>query len=57
MGMSNPFKCDKCGEVFNSTWTDGNALEEMRSDFGDLSKEERAIVCDDCYKEIKEEGV
>lgn len=48
----NEYKCDLCKGVFKKGWSDKESFAEMRRDFGNLPKEEQAIVCDDCYKKI-----
>lgn len=47
--MGDTFICDNCGGEFPSGDED-KALAEMRRDFGDLPPEERAVICDECYK-------
>lgn len=48
----NEYKCDSCKGVFEKAWSDEEALAEMERDFPSLPEEERAVVCDDCYKKI-----
>ena len=48
----NEYKCDMCKDIFKETWSNEEALEEMKDIFGTVPEEERAIVCDDCYKKI-----
>lgn len=53
--MAGTFTCDMCGETFPQAddWTEEDRVAEMKTNFGDLPEEDRASVCDDCYKEIK----
>jgi DNA-directed RNA polymerase subunit RPC12/RpoP len=50
--VSTTYTCDECGGTFKRDWSDEEALEESRILFGDIPEEERAIVCDMCYKRI-----
>lgn len=45
------FVCDECGRTFPKG-DDAEALAEMKETFGDVPEKDRAVVCDDCYKEI-----
>jgi len=49
---AKPYTCEKCGKEFEQEdgWTDADALEEMRDNFGDLDEDDKATICDDCYK-------
>jgi len=48
----NEFTCENCGGTFPYAWSDSDAMEEAKENFGDVPKDELSIVCDDCYKEI-----
>lgn len=48
--MGKEFKCEHCGGTFETTWSEEEADEEMKQMFGDVPKEEQAVICDDCYK-------
>lgn len=50
--MADTFKCERCKGTFEKAWSDAEADAEMREVFGALSDEERATVCDDCYREV-----
>ena len=50
--MSNEYTCDDCSETFEKTRTDEEALKELEDNFGVIPKDQRAIVCDDCYNKI-----
>jgi hypothetical protein len=42
--------CEMCGLVFESTWTDEEALAEAAENFGGPPPPGTAsVVCDDCY--------
>jgi len=48
------FKCAKCGEVFEKSLTDEEAMDKCTEVFGrPLSDEESLLVCDDCWNEMK----
>lgn len=48
--MSVPtFTCAQCGDVCEFGDQE-KALAEMRENFGELTEDERCIVCDDCYQ-------
>jgi hypothetical protein len=47
------YTCQHCKGVFESGWSDDEALKEMKENFGpDLAKDDCVIVCDDCYNAI-----
>lgn len=50
--MSNTFKCDRCCGVFQKGWSDEERDKEMMDNWGDLPKEDRASLCDDCYNDF-----
>ena len=54
--MSTPreYTCARCGNTYEYEWTDEEALKEMRATYGDLPPEDRAVICDDCFKEFEE---
>lgn len=47
------YKCGHCGGVFKKGWSDEKSNKEAEENFGkhpDQWKEEKVIICDDCYK-------
>jgi NAD-dependent SIR2 family protein deacetylase len=52
-GMMEQYRCERCKEEFYSNWTDAEAREEFALTFGRETKPEDAVICDDCYKELK----
>lgn len=44
--------CAICGAVFESTWSDEEALAEAEETFGVLPDALMETVCDDCYRLI-----
>lgn len=46
------YKCDSCGEVFEKGWSDEEAEKEADDLFPGLKVEDRAVVCDDCFKRM-----
>jgi len=52
---SYEFRCEHCGCVFEKEWTEESALAEYRKMFAklpDALKEDKAVLCDDCYKKL-----
>ena len=49
--MNNEYKCENCNGVFKKGWTDEEAEKESLETFG-ITKDQGAVVCDDCYNEI-----
>jgi len=52
--MDKEYTCMLCGETFIGAWTDEEAQEEARQNFGEdvFEREPVYVVCDDCYKLI-----
>lgn len=46
----NEYKCRMCGVVFEKAWSDEEAAQELKDNFGNPSIDDCDIVCDDCYK-------
>jgi hypothetical protein len=46
------FKCELCQGVFEASWDEKDAEEEMKEKFGYADKEDSAIVCEDCYQKL-----
>jgi hypothetical protein len=47
--------CDLCKQEFEPARPDEEAMAECRSYFGNVLKEELAVVCDDCWEKIRPE--
>lgn len=45
------FKCSVCKQIFESAWSEEEAEEELKKNFG-VPKEDCDAVCDDCYRNI-----
>jgi hypothetical protein len=45
--------CELCGGSFLKGWSDKDAEQEAKNNFG-LPQDSMAIVCDDCFKKIME---
>jgi rubredoxin len=43
------FRCSRCGLWFAKGQTEEEAMAEYRANFKDFPKDQRALVCDDCY--------
>lgn len=49
--MSNTYKCSICEGVFEKGWTEEEAEEELKNNFGEeYTPSDCGLVCDDCYK-------
>ena len=46
------FICENCGETFYSERSDEEAEAEAQFLFGELSEEDKAILCDDCFQKL-----
>ncbi len=46
------YTCARCHRTFETGWSDEEAMAECKANFGEMRKEELAIICDDCYKRI-----
>ncbi len=51
----NEYQCASCNNIYEKGWSDEEAEAEMKDLWGNLPKEEMAIVCDDCFKGIHPE--
>jgi DNA-directed RNA polymerase subunit RPC12/RpoP len=53
----NEYKCAWCGGIFelvrNEEWNNEKADEEYKKLFPHSSMENRQVVCDDCWQEVK----
>ena len=49
----NEYQCAKCRGIYEKGWTDEEALEEQESIFGKIPEQEKAVICDDCFNEMK----
>ena len=52
--IGNEYVCACCGETFTKTWTDDEAMEEFKKNFPEHVDDKLAIICDDCYKAMRE---
>lgn len=48
------YTCGMCGGVFelveSADWNSEKAVAEFKKEFPDEQKDEKVVVCDDCYK-------
>lgn len=51
---NNEYKCAMCGGIFEKGWTDEEAVEECKENFGEemTCTGDNEMVCDDCYSKI-----
>ena len=50
--IMNTFICSLCGKEEKKEISDEEAEQEYKEEFGQDAPEDKAIVCDDCYKSI-----
>lgn len=50
----NDFTCEKCHQTFNKGWTEEEAEKEFSSAPWNVEGDDRALICDDCFKEFQE---
>lgn len=43
------FTCAICRNTYDKSWTDDEAETEMKEIWGVIPKEDRVIICDDCF--------
>lgn len=46
------FTCAKCAGIFEATRSDEEALAESHQIFGEMAREDLAIVCESCWREL-----
>lgn len=46
------YQCEQCRGVFTKARADDEAWQETKEIFGDVNRQDCAIVCDDCFNEI-----
>lgn len=51
------YTCAMCGGVFESDWSDEDALAEKDALWGDTPVDECDVVCDDCWQILRPLGV
>lgn len=51
------FRCEQCGSIYKKETPENEMIAEYKENFPDDPEMQipRAIICDDCYKEIYEE--
>jgi DNA-directed RNA polymerase subunit RPC12/RpoP len=47
------YKCEHCGDEFEGAWSDEEAMQESMELFGYIPSEDRVVICDDCFKELR----
>jgi NAD-dependent SIR2 family protein deacetylase len=47
------YRCAMCGGVFKKGQTDEEAMKECDDNFGKLNPEHLAVICDDCYQDVR----
>jgi len=50
MSNKETFVCSLCAETYEMTWSDEEALEELKGTFPGFNKEDCSVVCADCYE-------
>jgi DNA-directed RNA polymerase subunit RPC12/RpoP len=46
------YQCAVCQDVFESDWSDEEAVQEFEGAFAGAPVEDSAVVCDNCYNRI-----
>jgi hypothetical protein len=47
-GKQESFRCDGCKRVLQKDWTDEEAMDEMKENYGNIDTSDTVILCDDC---------
>lgn len=47
------YTCEACQGIFRSGWSDEKAQAEARSAFSEQELVDTAVVCDDCWREMR----
>lgn len=55
--MSDTYTCEQCGGTFEKGWSDEESAAEAQSIWGDLSTEDVALICEDCWQQIRPDRV
>jgi hypothetical protein len=51
--MAKYFTCVVCKGEFEQDWSDEEAIQEMKDNFGqDMITDQCELVCDDCYQKM-----
>ena len=50
--MDDEYTCERCHKTYQKGWSDEEAMEESEDIFGEIPKEDRAVICDDCWNYI-----
>ncbi len=50
------YQCAMCGGVFEKTRSDEEAMRETNELFGDVTREDCDVICDDCFKIVCPNG-
>ena len=49
----NEYQCAMCKEVYEKGWSDEEATDEAKENFGDdVPDNEFEVICDHCYKQM-----
>ncbi len=51
-GMAEEYACAHCGETYKKGWSEKEATAEAKANWGDLPDDDKAVVCDDCFKKF-----
>jgi len=46
------YVCEFCGVRWEKTMSEEDALREYKENFGNNAPEDKAICCDDCYRQL-----
>lgn len=55
--MGDTYTCENCGGTFEKIQSDQEAMEEAVDLFGDLATGDLAVVCQDCFDDMRKAGL
>lgn len=56
----NEYQCGACKKIYEKGWSDEEAIAENEALHGEKSISsgvEQAIICDDCFNKMREQGL
>lgn len=49
--MAEEFKCAVCKKTFTTAWSEEEAVQDLKENFGEIFEPKDCdVVCDDCFK-------
>lgn len=53
----NEYKCASCLQINQDGWSDEEREKEMLEIWGNISPEQRVVICDDCFNRRSPEEI